>query len=51
MLVLAGDAAEAVVSADVERDESVGFERLREREQGCGASAAQMWDTRPNTTS
>jgi hypothetical protein len=31
-----GDAAEAVVSADVERDESVGFERLREREQGCG---------------
>lgn len=34
MLVLAGDAAEAVVSADVERDESVGFERLREREQG-----------------
>jgi hypothetical protein len=38
-LVLAGDAAEAVVSADVERDEPVGFERFRE--QGCGASAAQ----------
>jgi hypothetical protein len=31
MLVLSQNAAEAVASADVEVDESVGFERFRER--------------------